>query len=96
MAARENIEFSYLNERRGSVKRRHPFEGIIPNMKRRYRETESSTVREELARYLSTQPCPDCQGSRLNRAARHVTINGKNLPDITALPVGACQRFFQR
>ena len=74
--------------------RRHPFEGIITNMKRRYHETESSTVREELSRYLTNQTCPDCQGSRLNQAARHVTINGKNLPDTTALPVGACQSLF--
>jgi len=90
----EQIDFKYLHERRGSVIRRHPFEGIITNMKRRYLETESSTVREELARYLSNQTCPDCQGSRLNQAARHVTINGKSLPDTTALPVGACQTLF--
>jgi len=90
----EQIDFTYLHERRGSVVRRHPFEGIITNMKRRYLETESSTVREELSRYLSNQTCPDCQGSRLNQAARHVTINGRNLPDTTALPVGACQTLF--
>jgi excinuclease ABC subunit A len=91
----EQIHFTYLHERRGSVVRKHPFEGIITNMKRRYLETESSTVREELARYLSTQTCPDCQGSRLNQAARHVTINGKSLPQTTALPVGACQSLFK-
>ena len=90
----EVISFRYLNERRGSVVRRHPFEGIISNMKRRYHETESSTVREELARYLSTQTCPDCHGSRLNPAACHVTVNGKSLPAITALPVGACMELF--
>jgi len=90
----EQIDFTYLHERRGSVVRRHPFEGIITNMKRRYLETESSTVREELSRYLNNQTCPDCQGSRLNLAARHVTINGRNLPDTTALPVGACQTLF--
>ncbi len=90
----EQIDFTYLHERRGSVIRRHPFEGIITNMKRRYLETESSTVREELSRYLSNQTCPDCQGSRLNLAARHVTINGRNLPDTTALAVGACQTLF--
>ena len=90
----EQIDFTYLHERRGTVVRRHPFEGIITNMKRRYHETESSTVREELSRYLTNQTCPDCQGSRLNQAARHVTINGKNLPDTTALPVGACQSLF--
>jgi len=90
----EQIDFTYLHERRGTVVRRHPFEGIITNMKRRYHETESSTVREELSRYLNNQTCPDCQGSRLNQAARHVTINGKNLPDTTALPVGTCQSLF--
>jgi excinuclease ABC subunit A len=91
---REQIDFTYLHERRGSVVRRHPFEGIITNMQRRYHETESSTVREELSRYLNNQTCPDCQGQRLNLAARHVTINGKSLPEITALPVGACQSLY--
>ena len=88
------IRFNYLNERRGTVVRKHTFEGIIPNMKRRYRETESSTVREELARYLSNHTCPDCGGARLNEAARHVTVNGKTLPEITALPVGSSRQLF--
>ncbi|NNG12983.1 MAG: excinuclease ABC subunit UvrA, partial [Halobacteria archaeon] len=90
----EVIRFRYLNERRGAVERSHPFEGIISNMQRRYRETESNVVREELARYLSTQPCPDCGGARLNLAARHVSVSGKSLPDITALPVGSSQELF--
>ncbi len=90
----EVIRFRYLNERRGAVERSHPFEGIISNMQRRYRETESNVVREELARYLGTQPCPDCGGARLNRAARHVSVSGKSLPDITALPVGSSQELF--
>ncbi|HYQ70596.1 MAG TPA: excinuclease ABC subunit UvrA [Gammaproteobacteria bacterium] len=90
----ESIRFRYLNERRGTAERRHPFEGIIPNMKRRYHETESSTVREELARYLGNQTCPACDGARLNTAARHVTVSGRTLPDITALPVGSCQELF--
>jgi excinuclease ABC subunit A len=90
----EVICFRYLNERRGSVERRHPFEGIISNMQRRYRETESNVVREELARYLGNQPCPDCDGTRLNEAARHVMMAGKSLPAITALPVGSSQEFF--
>jgi excinuclease ABC subunit A len=72
----EIIRFRYLNERSGTQERKHPFEGIIPNMQRRYRETESTTVREELARYLGNQTCPDCNGARLNQAARHVTIDG--------------------
>jgi excinuclease ABC subunit A len=90
----EVIRFRYLNERRGSVERKHPFEGIIPNMQRRYRETDSNVVREELARYLSNRPCPECRGGRINRAARHVTVAGKTLPEVTALPVGSGQVFF--
>jgi excinuclease ABC subunit A len=90
-----SIRFRYLNERRSTAERRHPFEGIIPNMQRRYHETESSTVREELARYLGNQTCPACEGARLNIAARHVTVNGKTLPDITALPVGSSQELFE-
>jgi len=90
----EVIRFQYLNERRGAVERKHPFEGILTNMQRRYRETESNVVREELARYLNTQPCPDCGGARLNKAARHVTVAGKALPAITALPVGSSQELF--
>jgi excinuclease ABC subunit A len=90
----EVISFQYLNERHGTVKRRHPFEGIIPNMQRRYRETESNVVREELARYLNTHPCPSCEGTRLNPAARHVTVADRSLPEISALPVGSGRVFF--
>ena len=90
----EAIEFSYLNERGRGARRTHPFEGIIPNMERRYRETESNAVREELARYISSQPCPDCGGTRLNEAARHVFVADHNLPAITALPVGRALAFF--
>src|SRR5690606_5299492 len=68
------IEFKYVNERGGYSRRKHRFEGILPNMERRYRETESSMVREELAKYLSTRPCPECAGTRLNRAARNVFV----------------------
>jgi excinuclease ABC subunit A len=90
----EEIEFSYYNERGRSVKKRHSFEGIIPNMQRRYRETESNAVREELARYISSQPCPDCGGSRLNQAARHVFIADHNLPQVSRLPIGSAKHFF--
>jgi excinuclease ABC subunit A len=90
----EVIGFQYLNERHGTIKRRHPFEGIIPNMQRRYRETESNVVREELARYLGTRPCPSCEGTRLNPAARHVTVADRSLPEIAALPVGGGRAFF--
>ncbi|BCU05349.1 excinuclease ABC subunit UvrA [Allochromatium tepidum] len=71
------------------------FEGILRNMERRYRETESNTVREELARYLSQRPCPACAGTRLNEAARHVFIAGHNLPAISGLPVGESLRLFE-
>jgi excinuclease ABC subunit A len=71
------------------------FEGILRNMERRYRETESNTVREELARYLSQRPCPACRGTRLNEAARHVFIGGHNLPAISGLPVGESLRLFE-
>lgn len=93
-SGRETIEFQYVTERSGFSTRRHAFEGIVPNMERRYRETESNVVREELAKYLSTQPCPDCAGTRLNRSARHVFVAGHTLPEIAALPVGRAQSFF--
>jgi excinuclease ABC subunit A len=84
----EPITFNYVNERGTVFKRTHRFEGIIPNMERRYRETDSNSVREELARYLSTQRCPECAGQRLNRAARHVFIDGCSLPALTARTTG--------
>ena len=93
-SGREIIEFRYLNERSGIRVKRHAFEGILRNMERRFRETESSAVREELARYLSTHSCPDCGGTRLNRSARHVFIEGHDLPGIAALPVGEARDFF--
>ncbi len=92
----ENIEFHYFNERGRNVVKQHPFEGIINNMKRRYRETESNAVREELARYISSQPCSECGGARLNEAARHVFIDGWNLPTITELPIARAHRFFEQ
>ena len=78
----------------GSGKLR-PFEGIIPNLERRYRETDSATVREELARYLSHHPCPACNGARLSEAARHVFVADRNLPSLCALPVGECLAWFE-
>ncbi|WP_418643398.1 excinuclease ABC subunit UvrA [Stutzerimonas kunmingensis] len=93
-SGRENVEFRYLNDRGDIVKRSHPFEGIVPNLERRYRETESSSVREELAKYLSTQPCPDCRGTRLRREARHVWVGDKTLPAVTAMPIGDATDYF--
>jgi excinuclease ABC subunit A len=92
----EAIEFSYFNERGRPVKKRHPFEGIINNMQRRYRETESNAVREELARFISSHPCPDCDGSRLNEGARNVFVSERNLPEITALAVEHSLAFFEQ
>jgi len=82
------IRFSYHNKRRGRSTRRRPFEGIIPSMRRRYRETESNLVRESLARHLGERPCEECGGTRLNLAARHVFVAGRSLPELVALPVG--------
>ena len=90
----ERIAFEYLHSKRGVVKRVHPFEGVIPNMERRYRETGSVLAREDLARYQSAQPCPSCDGQRLNESARHVFIGGASLPAITALSVLKAREFF--
>ena len=90
----DEIEFRYFDSRGRTLRRRHPFEGILPNLDRRYRETESLTVREELARYLGTRRCPDCEGARLARPARHVFVGGESLPSIAALPVRRALEFF--
>ncbi|NKC11916.1 MAG: excinuclease ABC subunit UvrA [Gammaproteobacteria bacterium] len=89
----EKITFRYQNDRGPAHERTHPFEGILPNMQRRYRETDSNIVHEELARFLSEQPCPDCDGERLNRSARNVFIAGRRLPELSALPIGAALAF---
>ena len=90
----EAIEVRYRAEDGRTVCKRQPFEGVIPNMERRYRETESNAVREELAKYLGHQPCPECGGSRLNAAARNVFVAGRNLPEVTRMPVGRALEFF--
>ena len=90
----EEIEFSYVNDRGTVFKRRHVFEGVIPNMDRRYRETESSSVRDELAKYVSTAACKTCEGTRLCADARNVYFDGRTLPSITSLPVGDAQAYF--
>ncbi len=92
----EDIPFRYVNSRGHIMEKAHPFEGILPNLERRYRETDSQSMREELARSLSQQPCKECQGSRLRRSARHVFIEERNLPDITRLPVGDAFGYFER
>ncbi len=88
------IEFRYLNDRGDVVRRQHPFEGIIPNLERRYRETESASLREELGKLLSSHACPACQGSRLRSEARHVWVGERTLPQVTALPVGEASAYF--
>ncbi|NII09149.1 excinuclease ABC subunit UvrA [Oleiagrimonas sp. C23AA] len=90
----EVIAFRYITERGGKVTREHRFEGILPNLERRYRETESSAVREELGKYIAELPCPACEGQRLNRAARNVFVADHNLPQITAWAIDEAQNFF--
>jgi excinuclease ABC subunit A len=90
----EVVKFSYLNERGDKRIQKHPFEGILPNLKRRYRDTESSVVREELAKFLSNQSCQVCSGERLNEAARHVTVGGHSLAEITRLPIDEALTLF--
>ena len=92
-SGKEKIPFTYHFERRKGVVREHPFEGVVPNMERRYRETESSVVREELSKYLGAQPCPDCKGTRLNVHARSVFVGSSRICDLTAMSIGAAGRF---
>ena len=92
----EEIQFTYLNDRGDKVVRKHPFEGILNNMARRYKETESMTVREELAKNISTRPCQDCCGSRLRPEARHVYIGKTNLPDVSEMGIGEALAFFEQ
>ncbi|NJO14365.1 MAG: excinuclease ABC subunit UvrA [Thioploca sp.] len=87
------IHFLNYTDKGTQFARQKPFEGVIPNLERRYRETDSSRVREELTQYLSQQLCTACQGTRLNEAARHVMIAEHNLPQLTALPLGQAKRF---
>lgn len=92
----EQVRFVYLNERGNSYTRLHTFEGIIPNMERRYHETESSVVREELGKYLTTQTCQECNGERLNTEARNVFIQNVNLPAITSRSTAESLKFFKK
>ncbi|OHZ03193.1 MULTISPECIES: excinuclease ABC subunit UvrA [Salinicola] len=93
-SGKDEIAFSYVNDRGRKVTREHPFEGVLPNLERRYRETESSMVRDDLAKYLAVRPCPTCHGTRLKREARHVFIDGHNLPTLTQMPVGEAWEYF--
>ena len=90
----QQINFIYLTEAGGRTVRKHAFEGIIPNLERRFKETESQAVKEELSKFVSMRECPTCHGARLNRSARHVLVGGKNLTDISRMPIDDCLRFF--
>jgi excinuclease ABC subunit A len=90
----EEIEFRYIGSGRGHIKRKHTFEGIIPNMERRYRDTDSIMVREELFKYQSNKTCQQCQGTRLNISARHVFIKSKSLPELTAMSITQLSSYF--
>lgn len=94
-SGRETINFRYLNERGGFYQKSHSFEGIINNLQRRYRETDSTTVREELAKYLNSQPCPSCSGTRLRIEARHVKVANKNIHEICEMPLKQALTFFE-
>ena len=93
-SGREKIAFRYLSESGRSSIKEHAFEGIVHNLERRYKETDSVAVREELAKYLNTRPCPECEGTRLRREARHVLLGNRNLPQVSALPLVAARDFF--
>ena len=93
-SGKDPIEFTYLKSGGRSYTRSHPFEGVLPNMERRYRETDSNMVREELSRYLGNKPCPECSGTRLNRAARNVFVGNHDLAQLTSMPIGPAHHFF--
>jgi excinuclease ABC subunit A len=93
-SGREQIRFKYLNEKGTRFERSHSFEGIIPSLERRYRETDSVMVREELAKYLNNKPCPACDGARLRREARHVLIGERTITAVSRLSLIDCRDFF--
>ena len=93
-SGKEKVEFFYENTRGLEIKKLHRFEGVLPNLERRYLETESNAVREELTKFLNSQACPDCHGTRLNTAARHVFVCERSLPEITNLSIGHAREFF--
>ena len=94
-SGKTEIEFTYMNDRGDRVARTHPFEGIIPNMQRRYRETDSTAVREDLSKYLASQPCKSCHGTRLRLEARHVYVNNTTLPEVVERSIGGALEFFE-
>lgn len=91
----EKIKFKYINEKGRTITREHEFEGIIPNMERRFDQTDSYAVRDELSKFLSEQSCEDCNGDRLNTQARHVYLKDRNLPSLTAISIHESLKFFE-
>ena len=91
----EKIRFAYLGERGNKYQREHTFEGIVPNLERRYRETDSALVKEELAKFLNTQVCPECQGARLRIEARHVFVASKAIYEVSALTLREAAQLFR-
>ncbi len=94
-SGKEEVAFKYMNERGSFFEKRHAFEGILNNLQRRYHETDSMTVREELAKYLNSQCCPDCSGTRLRTEARHVKVGGKNIHEVCEAPLKQALTFFE-
>lgn len=90
----EKIPFAYVGDRGRKVTREHVFEGVLPNMQRRYRETESNMVRDDLAKYIAMQPCATCHGTRLRKESRHVFVDDRNIADVVRTPIGEAQRYF--
>ncbi|RUR41358.1 excinuclease ABC subunit UvrA [Vreelandella populi] len=90
----ETIPFAYVGDRGRKVTREHVFEGVLPNMQRRYRETESNMVRDDLAKYIAMQPCATCHGTRLRKESRHVFVDDRNIADVVRTPIGEAQRYF--
>lgn len=92
----EEIDFHFVNEKGKVVHKIHSFEGVIPNMERRYRDTESASVREDLGHFLTTSACPDCRGARLRSEARHIYIENRTLPEIVDMAIEDSTRFFKK
>ena len=91
----EEITFNYINDRGTVFRRQHSFEGVIHNMERRYRETESQSVREDLSKFMATSNCPECAGTRLRKSAHNVFIDNHRIEDIVSMPVGQCHAYFE-
>ncbi len=93
-SGRDKLKFAYVGDRGNRYQREHTFEGIIPNLERRYKETDSNVVREELGKFIAARRCPECGGSRLRREARHVFVGGKNIHQVSTLTLRQSQAFF--